>query len=391
MRLLSKISLHYKKLGKFTHGLVFSRREWTRFLPLFGLCLLLMQTGVSAETRIINGTRAISGNWPWMAAIVYSYSTSAVNGQFCGGTLIHPSWILTAAHCTDGETINSIKLLLGEQDLRKNDNSDKGEFIGIQQIIKHPDYDYDPENPTADIALLQLEKPYTQSAVLRMAERFSDIPQLGAFATVIGWGQTDTNVNSSYSEVLRQAAVPIVSNEVCNAKQSYDGDVKDSMLCAGFEQGGTDGCVGDSGGPLVIKTDGVWQQVGIMSWGEGCALPHYYGVYTRVSSYQAFVNKHICEPEDTPPSPQLEVSLNGQNATASWNPITDIDGYQLYYAPYSNPLSDVTLNNIHSINAGTATGFSAQLDSGVSLYVAVRTYRGNCYSDYSNLGTVIVP
>jgi secreted trypsin-like serine protease len=385
MRLLSKIRLHYKKLGKFTHGLVFSRREWTHFLPLFGLCLLLMQTGVSAETRIINGTRAISGNWPWMAAIIYS-GHSAANNR-CGGTLIHSSWILTAAHCTDGETINSIKVMLGEHDLRKDE---KGELIGIKQIIKHPDY-VKSDNPTADIALLQLEKPYTQSAVLRMAERFSDITQLGAFATVIGWGKTDTNVNTSFSSVLRQAAVPIVSNEVCNAKQSYDGDVKESMLCAGFEEGGTDGCQGDSGGPLVIKTNGVWQQVGIMSWGKGCALPHYYGVYTRVSSFQAFVNKHICEPEDTPPSSQLEVTLNGQNATASWTPITGIDGYQFYYAPYSNPLSDVTLNNIHSINAGTATRFSAQLDSGVSLYVAVRTYRGNCYSDYSNLGTIIVP
>jgi len=354
-----------------------------RFLTVFALSIcLLPQTSYSATPRIIGGERANSGDWPWQAAIIRR-GYDLFSGHFCGGTLIHPSWVLTAGHCVEGKTINSFVILLGQTTLNKLET---GELFGVKQIIIHPDYERRIYN---DLALLQLEKPSSQP-VLRVADPYSDLTTPGRMATVIGWGSTRNNGdNPGYPVDLRQATVPIVSNEVCNAPNSYNGEVKDTMLCAGFAAGGADACIGDSGGPLVVKTDTGWQQVGIVSWGEGCALPNLYGVYTRLPLFQDSIAEHVCE--DIPPTPQLEVNIKGQNAIASWHPVANAQGYQFYYAPYSKPISKVTLDNIHSFDNGKDTQFSANLKRGENFWVAVRAYQGNCYSDYSNLGEVIIP
>jgi len=364
-----------------------------RLLSIFclSISLMLVQTSLLATPRIVNGIRAKADDWPWMVAI-FSKGKAPVNGQFCGGALIHPSWILTAAHCMDGETKSSIDVLLGATDLIDHE---KGDIIGIKRIIQHPDYDgQPPANPPFDMALLQLDKAATQPLV-RIADSYMGLTQPEIEATVMGWGATrDSRSDPAYSNDLRQTTVPIVSNDRCNEHSSYNGDVKDSMFCAGFADGGTDACIGDSGGPLVVETSNGWQQIGITSWGEGCALPHYYGVYTRLSSFQSFITDTICESADIPPSPHLEVTMDEESVTASWNNVA-AEGYQLYYAPYSEPISDVTMDNIKSIDIGKQTflGISlSQLRSLFShnLYVAVRAYNGNCYSNYSNLSRVMV-
>jgi len=354
-----------------------------RLLTIFALSLCLLQTSYSATPKIIGGERAESGDWPWQAALIRR-DYDLFNGQFCAGTLIHPSWVLTAGHCAEGETINSFEILLGQSRLS---NVGTGELIGVKRIIIHPDYEYGVDNPGSDIALLQLKKPSSQP-VLRVAEPYNDLTTDGTIATVIGWGST-RNDNPVYPEDLRQATVPIVSNEVCNAPNSYGGEVNDTMLCAGFPAGGTDACGGDSGGPLVVETDTDWQQVGIVSWGIECALPNFYGVYTRLPLFQDFIAEHVCQ--DIPPTPQLEVNIEGQNATASWHQVANAQGYQFYYAPYSNPISNVTLDNIHSFDMSQISQLSAHLSRGTSFWVAVRAYQGNCYSDYSKIKKVIIP
>ncbi len=364
-----------------------------RFFSIFCLSiyLMLVQTSLLATPRVVNGIQAKADDWPWMVAI-FSKGKSPINGQFCGGALIHPSWVLTAAHCMDGETKYSIEVFLGATELK---DQEKGEIIGIERIIQHPDYDgQPPKSPPFDIALLQLKKAATQPLV-RVADSYTGLTQPGMMATVMGWGATiDSKSNPAYSDYLRQTTVPIVANDRCNEYRSYNGDVKESMFCAGFADGGTDACMGDSGGPLVVKTSNGWQQIGITSWGEGCALPHYYGVYTRLSSFQSFITDTICESTDIPASPHLEVTMDEEYVTVSWKNVA-AEGYQLYDTPYSEPISDVTLDNIKSMDIGKQTSLRISLSRlrtffPYNLYVAVRAYNGNCYSNYSNIGTVMI-
>ena len=359
---------------------------------LIGISFLTAQTTVWAQLRIIPSPDDQFGSpaddWPWMAAIIYTDRDSVENGQFCGATLVHPSWVLTAAHCTMGETVDSIEVVLGRSTLS---DEESGEIIGIQRIIRHHDYDYHPDNPLADIALMELQKPSSQ-AVLKVAENYSLITRVNELATVMGWGRTDVKKKNSYSDILRQTDIPITSNTICN--ESYEGDVQDTMLCAGYQEGGTDACVGDSGGPLIIDSYAGPQQIGIVSWGEGCAEPDHYGVYTRLSSYQNFVTEHVCEAEAIPSAPQIEIKTEADQVTISWKTVKNASGYQFYWAPYSAPISSVTLDQINSFDLGNDTHLSISLETlnyfPDKLYVAIRAYQNNCYSDYSNLETFFV-
>lgn len=225
--------------------------------------------------KIIGGVEQPVDAHPWMAALLNKGSGSPADRQFCGGSLISPDVVLTAAHCVTGTKPKELEVTVGRTVL-----SDKrqGQLRNVRSIVSHPRYTKGDE--AYDLALLELAKPVTGIAAVKMPTAGTDaLLRPGAQATVIGWGNTDTEV-PSYPDRLRGVKVPLLSHAECTA--TYPGYNKAVNVCAGVE--GKDSCQGDSGGPLFRKVAGRTYQIGIVSYGEGCGEQGAPGVYTSTSS-----------------------------------------------------------------------------------------------------------
>ncbi|KAG1967444.1 transmembrane protease serine [Pimephales promelas] len=241
------------------------------FWPYFSagsLCQLDVCGQAPLNTKIVGGQNAVVGSWPWQASL-HRISTAS---HFCGGSLINKDWVLSAAHCFRSITASNVKIYLGRQ-LQSGSNPFELSKT-VTQIIPHPNYS--PTTQNNDIALLQLSSSVTFSAYIRPVclAAADSVFAAGTESWVSGWGKLNSG-DTSIPNTLQEVQIPIVSNIVCNA--AYRGSITSNMLCAGVNEGGKDSCQGDSGGPLVSKNGSQWIQSGIVSFGQGCALPNFPG------------------------------------------------------------------------------------------------------------------
>ena len=287
------------------------------------------------RSKIIGGKVVKPNNkYPFQVALMASRAGPGQErlGQFCGGSLIADTWVLTASHCVVMQNdVTGELIYLGPKDIdiyAGSANFRKGDRIKVKKVIAHRSFKLSTMN--SDVALIQLTRPpkrgwKVKTIDYKAAAADPSLSADGKVTTVIGWGLTD---DGSSPDSLREVSVPITNNKVCDnairtfkineAKkkldemaemtnmddatyqaylkqiESYTSGIDDTMLCAGLAEGGKDSCQGDSGGPLFVTTaDGKYLQVGVVSWGYGCGLPDVRGVYARLGQFKDWIEQNM--------------------------------------------------------------------------------------------------
>lgn len=226
--------------------------------------------GPGAQPYIVGGGETKVTEHPYVV-----YLADRMERQFCGGTLVTPDKVVTAAHCVARASRSSLRVVAGREDV----NNDDGIVARVRDVWIPDGYRRVTEGKDIAVLTLQEELPYR---TIGMAdEDDAELYQPGRKATVYGWGRTDER--GPASDRLRSAEIPVRDDQDCAAV--YEAYVPEEMMCAGFPAGGVDACQGDSGGPLI--TGG--KLIGIVSYGEGCARPNRPGVYTEVAAFTARV------------------------------------------------------------------------------------------------------
>ncbi|XP_071043649.1 trypsin-1-like [Parasteatoda tepidariorum] len=241
----------------------------------------------ASDNKIVGGRNALQGEFPWQLSFQMRILPMLSSYEhICGASVINKHWAVTAAHCIAGGYFTTYRVAAGVHNITTRTLPTNHRVIPIV----HEGY-----NPMTglknDIALLRLMSPMNMeeaegliTGVCLPSRDMAD--NTTGIGTVTGWGTTSQG--GKLSETLQAVDIPILNDTVC---QEVYGDLyENTMLCAGYEEGGRDSCQGDSGGPFVQRSEnGVSTLIGIVSFGRGCAQPKYPGVYTEVSHYMDWI------------------------------------------------------------------------------------------------------
>lgn len=255
----------------------------------FSACLLAATGCVGVDDdlgenqqAIVGGTAAQITSFPWQVSL------QGQGQHFCGGSIISPTWILTAAHCVAEGAPE--KIVAG---VSKISQSGSGQSRTVKRVISYPGYT-GPETGK-DAALIELNSPLTLNgttvaAIELLTSANATLANPGKMATVSGWGALSSGA-ATLPDQLMQVSVPIMT--LAAARADYDNSITEDQLPAGYPAGGKDSCQGDSGGPLVVPNGNKFALAGIVSWGNGCAGANAPGMYARVTSFVTWIDGYV--------------------------------------------------------------------------------------------------
>ncbi|KAK8742139.1 hypothetical protein OTU49_002136, partial [Cherax quadricarinatus] len=225
-------------------------------------------------SRVVSGHTALRGAYPWQVAIYLRLFHWSFH---CGGAILNTDYVLTAAHCMKYST--SYRIKIGDYSLRRDEEEEQ--VFNVSTIFIHPEYSRSVYLDN-DVALIKIVRKNGRGI------------QFGKFAQPVCLVPPAWRYIPGKPELLQAAFVSILPDEMCTKDQAYGASsITQGMYCAGYPEGGIDACEGDSGSPMVCKVDGQYTVVGIVSWGEKCALPDKPGVYTRLTHYLDWISSIV--------------------------------------------------------------------------------------------------
>lgn len=308
-----------------------------------------------APPEVVGGVPANPGEFPYQVALVRTGAPGIpVRGQFCGGSLISPDTVMTAAHCVidgiwvlvdqDGNVIDvhverlrpqDVNVLAGTVDLGANGNAER---IAVRRVQLAPDFTVDVNGffntLLPDVAVLQLAAPSATGTPVQLAVPGQESLYAGGTPSIVsGWGST-TGVPGAVPTILQHATFPIVSDADCAAAYGSDFDATRNVCAGDLPTGLPSACFGDSGGPLVVDNEGDPLQVGVVLGGDACGAAERPTVFSRVAANTDWVGRYL-DPDEVPdPTRVVTTQQRAFKVRVAWRPPqfdggTPVTGYQV--------------------------------------------------------------